>query len=105
MKRLLIFSFVFTLFVLIVLFWKNKGSPRSPAPQTSHSQDSQNGNKLSLPKKPDSLETSPIDRPPPVVLRKVKYEPDYVAIDRPRENPPFEFRGGAGTGKVIDSGG
>ncbi len=42
------------------------------------------------------------ERLPFVEMKEAKYEIDYVALARSRENPPFEFRGGAGTGKVVD---
>lgn len=47
--------------------------------------------------------TGPSDeRLPLVEMKEAKYEIDYIALARSRENPPFEFRGGSGTGRVID---
>ncbi len=43
---------------------------------------------------PDSL--------PKVRITAVDYKIDPLAFNRERENPPFEFRGGAGTGRVFD---
>lgn len=51
--------------------------------------------------KPES-QTSSSERLPVVEMQEAKFEIDYVALARSRENPPFEFRGGAGTGKVVD---
>lgn len=35
-------------------------------------------------------------------MKEVRYEIDYVALARSRENPPFEFRGGGTSGRVVD---
>lgn len=42
------------------------------------------------------------ERLPMVEMKEAKYEIDYIALARSRENPPFEFRGGSGTGRVVD---
>lgn len=42
------------------------------------------------------------ERLPIVKMKAVKYEIDYAALARSREDPPFEFRGGAGIGRVLD---
>lgn len=39
---------------------------------------------------------------PQKTMTAVEYKIDPIALDQERENPPFEFRGGAGTGRVID---
>lgn len=39
---------------------------------------------------------------PQKTMTAVAYKIDSIALNRERENPPFEFRGGAGTGRVID---
>jgi len=39
---------------------------------------------------------------PRVTMTAVEYKFDPFALNREREDPPFEFRGGAGTGRVID---
>lgn len=40
---------------------------------------------------------------PQVMMTAAEYKIDPFALNRERGNPPFEFRGGAGTGRVIDS--
>jgi hypothetical protein len=35
-------------------------------------------------------------------MTAIEYKIDPIALNREKENPPFEFRGGAGTGRVID---
>jgi len=37
-----------------------------------------------------------------VEMNEIKYEIDYNALAHSRENPPFEMRGGSGSGKVVD---
>ena len=54
--------------------------------------------------------TSPVDQPqsrrlPLVQMKETPYVVDYVALSRSLENPPYEFRGGAGNGRVIDKDG
>lgn len=39
---------------------------------------------------------------PQKTMTAVEYKIDPIALNREKENPPFEFRGGAGTGRVID---
>lgn len=39
---------------------------------------------------------------PQVTMTAAKYKIDPFTLNREREDPPFEFRGGAGTGRVID---
>ena len=39
---------------------------------------------------------------PKKTMTAVEYKIDPIALNREKENPPFEFRGGAGTGRVID---
>jgi hypothetical protein len=39
---------------------------------------------------------------PQKTMTAAKYQKDVVAPDQEREEPPFEFRGGAGTGRVVD---
>jgi hypothetical protein len=42
------------------------------------------------------------ERLPVVEMKEAKYEIDYVALARSRENLPFEFRGGGTSGRVVD---
>ncbi|MFM2168254.1 MAG: hypothetical protein RIS79_2625 [Verrucomicrobiota bacterium] len=42
------------------------------------------------------------ERVPFVEMKEAKYEIDYVALARSRENLPFEFRGGGTSGRIID---
>lgn len=40
---------------------------------------------------------------PKKTMTAIGYKIDSLALKGERENPPFEFRGGAGTGRVIDN--
>ena len=39
---------------------------------------------------------------PQVTMTAVEYQIDPLALSREKEEPPFEVRGGAGTGRVVD---
>lgn len=51
-----------------------------------------------------SATTPPISPPshPSVSLSPIDYKLDPIALNRERANSPFEFRGGAGTGRLTD---
>jgi len=42
------------------------------------------------------------ERLPLMEMKEGNYVVDYAALSRSLENPPYEFRGGAGIGRVID---
>jgi hypothetical protein len=103
MKRLLTFSLLIAIILLVASFWfrgELAHTPETRAQQTKAQP---------LPKRPSPTEAPSATRrpvenqPPTVTLQSIKYEPDYVAMAHSQENPPFEFRGGQITnGKVFD---
>jgi hypothetical protein len=91
--------------VLIALFaaigWVGRREwIQSKAPQAVHGRDLKGGSANA-----DTVRSSKRRIPelrPQMKLTAVKYDVDPVALARDQKDPPFEFRGGAGTGTVVD---
>jgi len=103
-KRLLLIALILVVLVAVILLCI-LGKPVSfTEPETV------NGKILKEephPKLADASTASTLSSPelpllPQVTMTAVEYKIDPFALNREREDPPFEFRGGAGTGRVID---
>jgi len=92
MKRPLIIGLIFVAIVAAILFCIPESVPTTePGPV---SERALNAPTASTPPTPELL--------PQVMMTAVEYKIDLFALNRKIEDPPFEFRGGAGTGRVID---
>ncbi len=102
MKRLLLIALILVVLVAAILLC----IPDKTAPLTES--ETASGRTLKEEPQPKPTDASTVSGPaasgslPRVTMTAVDYKIDPFALNRERENPPFEFRGGAGTGRVID---
>jgi hypothetical protein len=102
MKRYLLIALILlVLITAILLRFPIKSVPLEQ-------QETVNGTTLKEERQTNSTNTVITSKPrvvsllPKKTMTTVDYKIDSLALRRERENPPFEFRGGAGTGRIID---
>lgn len=103
MKRPLLIALILVVLVAAILFC----IPDKPVPLTEP--ETVSGKTLKEEPHPKPADAPTVTTPPTpelllpqVTMTAVEYTIDPFALNREREDPPFEFRGGAGTGRVID---
>src|SRR6476620_10013453 len=105
MKRSLKFELIIV--VILAIIWLASRSGQTVSTELHVPTERAGGNpaQLSAGDKAKPATASSDGRLPLVEMKEAKYEIDYIALARWRENPPFEFRGGSGTGRVVDKNG
>jgi len=103
MKRHLLIALILVVLVVTILFCIPDKSVPLTEPETA------SGRTLKEEPQPKPADAPTVSDPaasglplPQVTMTAVEYKIDPFALNREREDPPFEFRGGAGTGRVID---
>lgn len=102
MKRPLLIALILVVLVVAILLC----IPDKQAPLTEP--ETVSGRTSKEEPQPKPADASTVSDPaasgslPQVTMTAVEYKIDPFALNREREDPPFEFRGGAGTGRVID---
>ncbi len=102
MRRLLTFSLLVAAVLLGALFWFRGEPPQSPKTQAQQTKALRLTKKSHPSGGAETTREPTVGRVPTVALQSIKYVPDYATIARAHENPPFEFRGGGTSGKVVD---